>query len=96
MIANAMAIAARELSSDLSALAAEDVRRIAALYRGQGLPEPLADRGADAVERILAADIRSGLFDSAGQALADLLEWRVTERLRLANPKLVQTGKGAG
>ncbi|MGH7121016.1 MAG: DUF6285 domain-containing protein [Acetobacteraceae bacterium] len=90
MIANAMAIAARELSSNRSAVATEEAARIAAFYRSQGLPAPPLDVSVDAMERVLAANIRSGRLDAAGRALLDLLEWQVAGRLRLANPKLVE------
>lgn len=95
MIARAMAIAARELSSDFSAVAREEKRRVAALYRTLGLPEPPPSLDVDAMERALAADIRSGRFDSAGRALSDLLAWQLSERLRLANPKLLAAGRPA-
>lgn len=96
MIANAMAIAARELTSDGAAVEREGARRAATLYREAGLAEPPLELGAEEMERRLAADIRAGRFDAAGPALTALLGWQVAQRLLLANPKLAQPRKEPG
>ncbi len=96
MIANAMAIAGRELGSDRAALEREEALRIAALYREAGLAEPPPELGVEEMERRLAADIRAGRFDAATRALQALLEWQVAERLKLANPKFSQPRKEPG
>ncbi|HTU53611.1 MAG TPA: DUF6285 domain-containing protein [Acetobacteraceae bacterium] len=89
MIANAMAIAARELAAaDDEAVGRE---RIVGLYRRAGMAEPEGD-----IERALAADIRAGRFDAHEAALVDLLEWQVDGRLALANPKARQERKDRG
>jgi len=93
MIANAMAIAARELRSDHALFEREEVLRIAALYRAAGLAEPPPGHGAEEMERLLAADIRAGRFDTAARALTTLLEWQLDQRLSLSNPKLSQPRK---
>lgn len=96
MIANAMAIAGRELGSDRAALEREEALRIAALYREAGLAEPSPELGVEEMARRLAADIRVGRFDAAPRALQALLEWQVAERLKLANPKFSQSRKEPG
>jgi hypothetical protein len=91
MIANAMAIAARELERD-NAPMCEALARLDALYdvprqtlRGTALLEALRKS-----ERRLAADIRSGSFDRDSEkrheALAHLRA-SVAARLRISNPK---------
>lgn len=89
MIANAMAIAARELSVDRACSETGSRARIAALYRDAALPEPAADLSPIEIERRLAADIRSGRFDTAGPALSAFLVSMVEGRLALTNPKLL-------
>ncbi|MGH7159095.1 MAG: DUF6285 domain-containing protein [Acetobacteraceae bacterium] len=96
MIANAMAIAARELGSDQAALDREVIRRISELYRLMGLAPLPPERTPEEMERQLAADIRAGRFDTAGPALRALLDWQVQQRLRIANPKLASPEKPAG
>jgi len=96
MIANAMAIAARELASDPAAAGQETRRRIALLYRDAGLAALPPDLDSEEMERRLAADIRAGRFDAAAQPLLALLQWQVRARLLLANPKLVQGKQDAG
>lgn len=91
MIANAMAIAAREIETN-DAPMCEALARLDALYdvprqtlRGTALLEALRKS-----ERRLAADIRSGSFDDEGEsrrkALAHLRA-SVAARLRISNPK---------
>lgn len=87
MIANAMAIAGRELEADGAAIERDGARHIRDLYREAGLPEPPPELDTEAMERRLAADIRAGRFDAASRALTALLEWQVRQRLLLANPK---------
>lgn len=91
MIANAMAIAAREIHAG-DAAARDALARLDTLYgvsarerEGAALLEALRSH-----ERRLAADIRSGAFDADGerrrQALAHLRA-SVAARLRISNPK---------
>jgi hypothetical protein len=89
MVANAMAIAARETGRGETALR-EAVQRLEALF-----PEPAGD-SQDlrarllALERRLARELRAGRYDAAGsrrQAVADYLRWSVSARLRVSNPK---------
>jgi Domain of unknown function (DUF6285) len=96
MIANAMAIAARELAAEAAAIEHETGERVTSLYRHAGLPQPPPDLPPEALERRLAADIRAGRFDAHESALRSLLEWQVDERLALANPKLRQAKNEAG
>ncbi len=92
MIANAMAIAARELAAADESEAERE--RIAALYRRAGHAEPAGTIAE--IERRLAQDIRAGRFDGEEKALVALLEWQVDRRLALANPKLRRAGKDPG
>ena len=92
MVANAMAIAAREL-------AAADAPARAALAGVAALYGETAETGPDAAEveraltrfnRRLAADIRAGAFDAAGarrDALVALLRAVTLARLEISNPK---------
>ena len=79
MIANAMAIAAREMTAEPE----DDSGRVFSLYREAGMAEPAGE-----IERALAGDIRAGRFDGHEAALDALLEWQVDRRLALANPRL--------
>jgi len=90
MIANAMAIAARELASKADEGAARE--RIVSLYRQAELAVPDASCALGDIERMLAADIRAGRFDAHEETLTPLLEWQVDRRLALANPKLRRHG----
>ena len=91
MIANAMAIAARETEAG-EAPAREALARLNALYdetasdlSGAKLSEALANS-----ERRLARDIRSGRFDEEDEkhrAMLDHLRQSVAERLWVSNPK---------
>jgi hypothetical protein len=92
MIANAMAIAERELASDPAALEDATRERIVSLYRQTGQAEPDPSQTLAEIERVFAADIRAGQFDAHEKALAALLEWQVDQRLALANPKRRQSG----
>ena len=92
MIANAMAIAARELGSGEDSEA--ERKKIAALYRRAELEAPVGT--VEEMERALAADIRAGAFDAEDAALAPVLEWMVDGRIALANPRMRRAGKLAG
>ena len=96
MIANAMAIAGRELAADHEAVEREARQRIGDFYRVSGLPEPSGSLRLDEMERKLAADIRAGRFDAHEAELRSLLQWQIDQRLALANPKLRQSKKEAG
>ncbi|MGH7056904.1 MAG: DUF6285 domain-containing protein [Acetobacteraceae bacterium] len=87
MIANAMAIAGRELALDRAAAEREAGRRMREAYRKAGIAEPAADLPLREMERCLARDLRAGLLDDREAAFLPLLEWQVRERLALANPK---------
>jgi hypothetical protein len=91
MIANAMAIAAREAEvGETPALAA--LARLDRIYgvqqrdlHGHALRQALADQ-----ERQLADDIRIGEFDASGEsrrAVLDHLRKAVIARLQVSNPK---------
>ena len=94
MIANAMAIAARETEAgEAPALAA--LGRLDALYggpprelHGAALAETLRTHG-----RRLAADIRAGRYDANDErqrALIEHLRESVRAKLRISNPKSVE------
>ena len=97
MIANAMAIAAREArAGEAPALAA--LERLDALHgvpartlHGAALREAVAKH-----ERRLAADIRAGRYDTEddrSRALLDHLRESVAAKLRISNPKALETGQ---
>jgi uncharacterized protein DUF6285 len=90
MVANAMAIAAREAGNGGAALR-ESVALLAALFSassaatGESLCAHLSQ-----LEARLAHEIRAGLYDAAGarrDAVRDYLRRSVIARLRLSNPK---------
>jgi len=89
MVANAMAIAAREAGEGV-AFPREALRRLAALF-----PEPAGDARQDLLARLLdlegqlAREIRAGRCDAGSRrtAAGDYLRWSVIARLRLSNPK---------
>lgn len=97
MIANAMAIAARELAAGASPL----TNRLAALRRlygaeeGKGTPP---DEALLALERRLASDIRAGVFDAPDERqrlVRSYLGDAVLARLAISNPKaLPEHGTG--
>ncbi len=95
MIANAMAISARELDAGDEPAAA----RLASLRRlyQTGLGAGRSRRGALlGLERRLAADIRAGLFDAPGErrrAVVAHLRRSVLARLAISNPKALP-GRG--
>jgi|SRR5215471_7622086 len=82
MIANAMAIAAREAAQGGDILQA-NAMQLAALFPGSA-----ATRSEH--EARLAREIRNGACDNPGtrrDAVRDYLRWSATARLRLSNPK---------
>ena len=84
MIANAMAIAARELH-DAGAGAAAAAQRLGAFYDD-------ATAASDALARRLVADIRAGRFDdgAARERLVALLRAELCYRLAISNPKALR------
>jgi hypothetical protein len=92
MVANAMAIARREIESGDEHLVQELVR-LAGIYREE--PPSVSDtttlvRELERLNRRLAADIRTGEFDSAGphrDAVRRHLEETTIQKLRENNPK---------
>lgn len=91
MVANAMAIASRELAAG-DAAALDALTRLNTLYgtpqrelHGAALLDALARH-----ERRLVQDIREGRFDADDErqrALLELLQENVAVRLRISNPK---------
>ena len=87
MVANAMAMAAREAGQG-DVLLREAVSMLAALLPGTAA-EPLQVRLRD-LEAALAHEIRAGLCDAPGprrDAIRAYLRWSVIARLRISNPK---------
>jgi hypothetical protein len=92
MIANAMAIATRELHAGDDA-ALSEFARLNALYAEPGKNVSENDLHAALVEynRRLAMDIRGGRFDSNERAaLLDHLEKTTADKLAVANPKALK------
>jgi hypothetical protein len=93
MIANAMAIAARELEAG-NVAAQSELARLNALYAESGtdisgntLHSTLID-----YNRRLAADIRDGRFDDKQRmALLDHLEKTAIDKVAVANPKALKS-----
>ncbi len=93
MVANAMAIAERELEAGDSDLR-EELRMLAELYgetivdkSGKGLKDKVA-----ALNKRLAKDIRRGVMDGAcAQGVRALLKAQVIARLRISNPKYLKS-----
>lgn len=92
MVANAMAIAARELQAGESDLR-EELRMLSELYGDTAVAEAgnsLKEKVATLNKR-LATDIRSGVLDGAcAQGVRTLLKVQVTARLRVSNPKYLK------
>lgn len=92
MVANAMAIAARELEAGESDLR-DELRMLTELYgdtvvgeSGNSVKEKVAR-----LNRRLARDIRSGMMDGAcAQGVRALLKAQVKARLRVSNPKYLK------
>ena len=93
MVANAMAIAARELAAGDAPTAAY-AEALTALYdesQESGLRGDAAEPVDEAIQRLawwLAAEIRGGRRDGDA-AVHDLLRAHATERVRVSNPKLL-------
>lgn len=93
MIANAMAIAGREMRAGDAALR-EALARLAALYDetlSPTLTETEAQAALSRLDRRLADDIRAGAFDAGPKRAALLAHLRATTRARVAitNPKVL-------
>jgi predicted RecA/RadA family phage recombinase len=92
MVANAMAIAARELKAGDSDIV-QELRMLTQLYgdttvgeSGHGTKDKVAS-----LNKRLARDIRSGVLDGAcAQGVRALLKAQVTARLRVSNPKYLK------
>ena len=89
MVANAMAIAAREAEAGEADMR-EELRMLAELY-GEKIVAESGSHSADkvaALNRRLAKDIRNGVLDGAcAQGVRALLRAQVIARLRISNPK---------
>ncbi len=92
MVANAMAIAARELKAGESDLR-DELRMLSELY-GDTVVGEAGNSTKEKVARLnkrLAKDIRSGVMDGAcAQGVRALLKAQVTARLRVSNPKYLK------
>ncbi len=89
MIANAMAIAARELADDGAAVG-ELRALIGAVYAADPAagPPPRPEQPLADLERRLAADLRARRFGPAADApLGRLFDHQLAARLALANPR---------
>lgn len=87
MVANAMAIAAREAGQG-EAILREAAAMLAPLFPATAT-EPL-QAGLNDLEAVLAREIRTGQCDAPGprrEAIRAYLRWSVTARLRISNPK---------
>jgi hypothetical protein len=92
MVANAMAIAAREAGQG-DVLFRECVNLLAALFPAAAPSENLRAQLLD-LEARLAREIRAGLCDAPGprrDAIRDYLRRSATSRLCLSNPKALST-----
>jgi hypothetical protein len=93
MVANAMAIAAREAGQGDAALR-EGLNLLAALFP-ESPTAPNEDRAhLRELDARLAREIRGGLFDAPGprrDAVRDYLRRSTTARVRLSNPKALAT-----
>jgi hypothetical protein len=94
MVANAMAIAARELTSGAEVLQTA-VEALASLgIQADGADPALAEQ-LQRLERRLAGDIRAGAYDAPGSrrdSVRQYLREVTTARLRLSNPKALGDG----
>jgi hypothetical protein len=89
MVANAMAIAAREVEAG-DADMHKELRMLTELYGEKIVSESGAhpENQVAALNRGLAIDIRAGVMDGAcAQGVRTLLRAQVTARLRISNPK---------
>ena len=88
MVANAMAVAAREAGQGDAPLR-EAVQRLSALFPAAATNENLRAQLLE-LEARLASEIRAGLCDAPGprrDAIRDCLRRSVTARARVSNPK---------
>jgi hypothetical protein len=88
MVANAMAIAAREAGQGDAALR-EAVQQLSVLFPAAATSENLKAELLE-LEAHLVSDIRAGLCDASGvgrDAIRDYLRRSATARVRLSNPK---------
>lgn len=93
MIANAMAIASREITE--GGAAQEAMWRALAGLREGANSGPFGAGALARLERQIASDIRAGLFDAAGSArdrVRRVLRVITAERLRISNPKALADG----
>jgi hypothetical protein len=95
MVANAMAIAARELE-DGGRSATSELNRLDALYArpARELHGTALREAVDEAERELARDIRSGVFDSDPSRRDTLLRHlreSVVARLKISSPKSLKS-----
>jgi len=90
MIANAMAIARREIEADDAPLRAE-LSRLRELYPDAPRDVPVSELRAtvERCNRRLARDIRAGRHDSEPAALLEHLRRTTKEKLAISNPKAV-------
>lgn len=93
MIANAMAIAEREIALDAPAAQRELEQLRALLGEEPPLPaEPLSREKIEGARRQLATAIRAGCFDGARRAeLLDHLRQTAADKLAISNPKALDT-----
>lgn len=94
MIANALAIARRELASGDAAAPAElgSLRGLYELEAGAGEPR---DEALARLEARLARDLRRGVLDGGPQyAVRRWLRARIESRLAISNPKLLARRRG--
>ena len=91
MIANALAIAAREMRLGPAAIRRE-IERLRPLAAQQVAPSAPAADDVDALRRIVAAAIRSGRFDDDvhADALTEALLAIAVDRLAISNPKAIR------
>ena len=92
MIANAMAIAQREIAAGDAPLAAECERLRALLSEPSATPAGAALRSVlGGYNRRLAAEIRAGRFDGEDRAaLLEHLRRTTEEKLAVSNPKMLK------
>ncbi len=89
MVANAMAIAAREAGQG-DALPREGVKLLSALFPAPATASENLRAHLLGLEARLAREIRAGLYDAPGPrraAVRDYLRWSAVARVRVSNPK---------
>ncbi len=96
MIANAMAIAIRELTPGAVELEAE-LERLRGLYEGEGQSGLSGPGALEFLEEQLAKDLRAGELDGGPQlGVRRLLRARTEARVRVSNPKRLDRERGKG